>query len=128
MNQFVLMGRLTKDPDVKNCQSLTVVRYILACDKPYSKNKESGSNFLPVVVFGKEAELAKNYFKKGMKVLVTGTIEPRTYVKDGKTVYTTDLVVQHQEFCERKQKSDTTSEKQNDNAESSENTELETTE
>lgn len=106
MNQFILMGRLTKDPDVKNCQSLTVVRYVLACDKPYNKNKESSSNFLPVVVFGKEAELAKKYFKKGMKVLVTGTIEPRSYMKDGKTVYTTDLVVQHQEFCERKQKDD----------------------
>lgn len=103
MNQFVLMGRLTKDPEVKSCTSTKVVRYTLACDNPFGK--DGTADFLPVVVFGKEAEFASKYFKKGIKVLVTGKIEPRSYTdKDGNKNYSMDLVVNHQEFCERKQK------------------------
>lgn len=104
MNQFILMGRLAKDPEIKSKKPVMVVRYVLACDKPYNKNKETNTSFMPIVIFGKEAEFAEKYLKKGMKVLVSGTIEPRSYEKDDKTVYTIDLVGQHQEFCERKQK------------------------
>lgn len=98
MNMFILSGRLTADPDVK---SEKVVRYCLAVDNPFGK--DSKTDFLNCVVFGKETEFVKKYLHKGTKILVNGRIGKSVYKdKDGKNVYATDLIVDHHEFCESK--------------------------
>lgn len=97
MNQFILMGRLVRNPEKKTSET-PVVRYTLAVDKNFGKD----TDFLSCVVFGKEAEFAQKYLHKGSKILVIGRIENRSYEKDGKRNYVTDLIVEHQEFCESK--------------------------
>ena len=97
MNQFILMGRLVRDPEKKNSEN-PVTRYTLAVDKNFGKDTE----FLSCVVFGKEAEFAQKYLHKGSKILVQGRIENRFHEKNEKKIYVTDLIVEHQEFCESK--------------------------
>ncbi len=99
MNQFVLMGRLTRDPEKKSCET-PVARYTLAVDKNFGKD----TDFINLVAFGKDADFALKYLKRGTKVLVAGRIEPRSYEKDGTTYHVTDLIVTSQEFCESKKK------------------------
>ena len=102
MNKVILMGRLTKDPEVKYSQDQTAVaRYTLAVDRI-----KEGTDFVNCVAFTKSAEFAEKYFKKGMKVAVVGRIQTGSYKnKDNQTVYTTDVVVENQEFCESKKDS-----------------------
>ena len=101
-NKVILMGRLTKDPEIRTANDKSVARYTLAVDRRFS-NDENKTDFLNIVVFGKGAEFAEKYFKKGMKVLVTGRIQTGSYVnKDGNKVYTFDIVAEEQEFCESK--------------------------
>lgn len=101
-NKVILMGRLTKDPEIRTANDKSVARYTLAVDRRFS-NDENKTDFLNIVVFGKGAEFAEKYFKKGMKVLVTGRIQTGSYVnKDGNKVYTFDVVAEEQEFCESK--------------------------
>ena len=98
-NKVILMGRLTKDVEVKG----EVARYTLAVDRKFKKEGQPETDFINCVVFGKSAEFAEKYFHKGMKVAVTGRIQTGSYTdKDGKKVYTTDVVVEEQEFCESK--------------------------
>lgn len=99
MNVVTLIGRLTSDPEVRYSQDTTAVaRYTLAVDRV-----KEGTDFIPCVAFTKSAEFAEKYFKKGMKVAVTGRIQTGSYTnKDGQKVYTTDVVVTNQEFCEAK--------------------------
>lgn len=103
MNKVILMGRLTKDPDVRYTQgekSTCVARYTLAVDR---RMKEKETDFINIVAFGKAGEFVEKYLKKGMKILVTGRIQTGSYTdKDGKKVYTTDVVAEDQEFCESK--------------------------
>ena len=95
------MGRLTKDPEIRTGNT-QVARYTLAVDRRFS-NSEEKTDFINIVAFGKSAEFAEKYLKKGMKVLVTGRIQTGSYTdKDNKKVYTTDIVVEDQEFCESK--------------------------
>ena len=102
MNKVILMGRLTKDPEIRTANDKSVARYTLAVDRRFS-NDENKTDFLNIVVFGKGAEFAEKYLKKGMKVLVTGRIQTGSYVnKDGNKVYTFDIVADDQEFCESK--------------------------
>ena len=112
MNRVILMGRLTKDPDVRGDGNSTVARYSIAVDRRF---KDSDGNyqtdFINIVAFGKSAEFAEKYFKKGMKVLVTGRIQTGSYTnKDGQKVYTTDIVAEDQEFCESKSSSESVEE------------------
>ena len=101
MNKVILMGRLTKDPEIRTGNT-QVARYTLAVDRRFS-NSEEKTDFINIVAFGKSAEFAEKYLKKGMKVLVTGRIQTGSYTdKDNKKVYTTDIVVEDQEFCESK--------------------------
>ena len=101
MNKVILMGRLTKDPEIRTGNT-QVARYTLAVDRRFS-NSEEKTDFINIVVFGKGAEFAEKYLKKGMKVLVTGRIQTGSYTdKDNKKVYTTDIVAEDQEFCESK--------------------------
>jgi len=100
-NKVILMGRLTRDPEISTGNT-TVARYTLAVDRRFT-NSEEKTDFINIVTFGKSAEFAEKYLKKGMKVLVTGRIQTGSYVnKDGNKVYTFDVVVDDQEFCESK--------------------------
>ena len=101
MNKVVLMGRLTRDPDVRYTQgekSTCVARYTLAVDR---RTKEKETDFISCVAFGKAGEFAEKYLHKGMKILVEGRIQTGSYTnKDGKKIYTTDVVVESTEFAE----------------------------
>jgi single-strand DNA-binding protein len=106
MNNVILMGRLTRDPDVRYSQGenpTAVARYSLAVDRRFSKNEENSTDFINIVAFGKAGEFAEKYLHKGTKVLVTGRIQTGSYTnKEGQKVYTTDVVAEDQEFCESK--------------------------
>ena len=110
MNKVILMGRLTRDPEVRYSQndtSMAIARYSLAVDRRFARRNE-GSNeqtvdFINCVAFGKSAEFAEKYFRQGMRVLITGRIQTGSYTnKDGQKVYTTDIVVEDQEFADSK--------------------------
>lgn len=108
MNKVILMGRLTKDPEVRYSQGETpmaVARYTLAVDRRQarSNNNEQTADFINCVAFGRAGEFAERYFRKGTKIAVTGRIQTGSYTnKDGVRVYTTDIVVEEQEFAESK--------------------------
>ena len=109
MNKVILMGRLTRDPEVRYSQgenAMAVARYTLAVDRRQSRNNQNGeqtADFIQCVAFGRSGEFAEKYFRKGLKVVVTGRIQTGSYTnKDGQRVYTTDVVVEDQEFAESK--------------------------
>lgn len=107
MNKVILMGRLTRDPEVRYSQgenTLAIARYTLAVDRRFSRNgDENSADFIGCVAFGKSAEFAERYLHKGTKIVVTGRIQTGSYTnKDGVKVYTTDVVVEDQEFAESK--------------------------
>ena len=107
MNKVILMGRLVRDPEVRYTQGdnqMAIARYTLAVDRRFNRNgDENTADFISCVAFGKSGEFAERYFRKGTKVLVTGRIQTGSYTnKDGVKVYTTDVVVEDQEFAESK--------------------------
>lgn len=107
MNRVILMGRLTRDPEIRYSNSgdqMAVARYTIAVDRPGGKNQdEPSADFIGCVCFGKSAEFVEKYLKKGTKIAVEGRIRTGRYQnKDGQTVYTTDVVVDRHEFCESK--------------------------
>lgn len=107
MNKWIGMGRLTNDPDVRYTQGdqpTCIARYTLAVDRRVKREGEQSADFIGIVAFGKAGEFAEKYFRKGMKVAVTGRIQTGSYTnKDGQKVYTTDIVAEDQEFCEKKE-------------------------
>lgn len=111
MNKVILMGRLTRDPEVRYSQgenSLAIARYTLAVDRRFNRNNsdEQTADFINCVAFGRAGEHAEKYFRKGLKLLVTGRIQTGSYTnKDGVRVYTTEVVVEEQEFAESKNSS-----------------------
>lgn len=100
MNHVSLIGRLTRDPDVRSTQNgEQVARYTLAVDR---SSKDKGADFISCVTFGKSAEFAAKYLTKGLKIGVEGRIQTGSYTnKDGQKVYTTDVVVSSHTFCEK---------------------------
>lgn len=101
MNSVALIGRLTKDPDVKQAQSTAIARLNLAIDRPVKKGYEKQTDYPNVVVFGRQAENCEKFLKKGRLVGVQGRIQTGSYKnRDGKTVYTTDVVAERVEFLE----------------------------
>ena len=106
MNKAILMGHLVRDPEVRYSQgnNLAIARYTLAVDRRFNRNgDENTADFISCVAFGKSAEFAEKYFRKGTKIAVTGRIQTGSYTnKDGVKVYTTDVVVEDQEFAESK--------------------------
>ena len=105
MNKVILMGRLTRDPEVRYSQgeqATAVARYTLAVDRR-GRSQENSADFIQCVAFGKAAEFAERYLHKGTKIVLTGRIQTGTYTnKDGQRVYTTDIVAEDQEFAESK--------------------------
>ena len=106
MNKVVLMGRLTDNPTIRYSQGAEptcIARYRLAVDRKYKKDGEQNADFINCVVFGKGAEFAEKYLHKGTKILAIGRIQTGSYTNnDGQKVYTTDVVVEEQEFAESK--------------------------
>ncbi len=111
MNKVILVGRLTRDPDVRYSQSdsnMAVARYTLAVDRRINSNSTDGqtADFIGCVAFGRSAEFAEKYLRKGTKVCVSGRIQTGSYTnKDGQKVYTTDVVVERHEFVDSKSQS-----------------------
>ena len=109
MNKVILMGRLTRDPEVRYSQSNTgdgqmaIARYTLAVDRRFNRNGDQSADFIGCVAFGRSAEFAEKYLKQGTKIAITGRIQTGSYTnKDGNKVYTTDVVVEEQEVAESK--------------------------
>ena len=107
MNKVILMGRLTREPDVRYSQnadgSMAVARYTLAVDRRFRRDGEATADFISCVAFGRSGEFAEKYLHQGTKIVVTGRIQTGSYTnKDGQRVYTTDVVVEEQEFAESK--------------------------
>lgn len=111
MNKVILMGRLTRDPEVRYSQgenAMAIARYTLAVDRRFNRNNgdEQTADFIGCVAFGRAGEFAEKYFRKGTKVAITGRIQTGSYTnKDGVRIYTTDVVVEEQEFAESKNSS-----------------------
>ena len=111
MNKVILMGRLTRDPDVRYSageSGTSVARYTLAVDRRFNKRDgEATADFISCVAFGRSAEFAEKYFRQGLKIAVTGRIQTGSYTnREGQKVYTTEVVVEDQEFAESKASSD----------------------
>lgn len=107
MNNVVLMGRLTKEPDTRSFNSnnseMKVARFTLAVDRRFKKDGEQAADFISCVSFGKTAEFIEKYGKKGTKFIIEGRIQTGSYTnKDNQKVYTTDVVVESVEFAESK--------------------------
>ena len=104
MNKVILMGRLTRDPEMRNSNgesNTAIARYTLAVDRRYKREGEAGADFISCVAFGRSAEFAEKYFRQGMRVSISGRIQTGSYMnKDGVKVYTTTVVVEEQEFAE----------------------------
>lgn len=106
MNKVILMGRLTRDPDIRYTQGnepMAIARYTLAVDRKVRKENEANADFISCVAFGKNAEFAERYLCQGTKIVLEGHIQTGSYTnKDGQKVYTTDVVVESTEFAESK--------------------------
>ena len=109
MNKVVLMGRLTRDPEVRYSQGenpLAIARFTLAVDRRFRRDGEQSADFINCVAFGRNGEFAEKYLRKGTKIAATGRIQTGSYTnKDGVRVYTTDVVIEEQEFAESKNNS-----------------------
>ena len=118
MNKVVLMGRLTRDPEVRYSQgdnALAVARYTLAVDRRFKRDNEPAADFIPCIVFGKGAEFTEKYFRQGMKVTICGRIQTGSYTnKEGVKVYTTEVIVEEQEFAESKKSTEQNSPSSNE--------------
>lgn len=110
MNKVILMGRLTRDPESRYTQqnssqeSMCITRYTLAVDRKGSRSEgQQSADFISCVAFGRAGEFAEKYFRKGTKITISGRIQTGSYTnKDGQRVYTTDVIVEEQEFAESK--------------------------
>lgn len=109
MNNVSLIGRLTKDPDLKTTQSgLSVCRFTVAVDRPYSKEKQT--DFINCIAWRQTADFICKYFTKGQRIALIGSIQTGSYEKDGSKVYTTEVNVSSVEFCESKKQNETAEE------------------
>ena len=111
MNKVTLMGRLTREPDVRYTEAdppMTIARYTLAVDRRFGKKDgEQSADFINCVAFGRSGEFAEKYLHQGTKIAVAGRIQTGSYTnKEGNKVYTTDVVVEDQEFAESKKASE----------------------
>ncbi len=111
MNKVILMGRLTRDPEVRYSagdNSTAVARYTLAVNRRFKRDNEPTADFIPCVAFGKAAEFAEKWFRQGMLVTISGRIQTGSYTnREGKKVYTTEVVLEEQEFAESKRDGNT---------------------
>ena len=106
MNKVILMGRLTKNPEIKYAgkdNDMVLARYTLAVNRRYKRDGEQETDFISCVTFGKSAEFAQKYLHKGTRIVIGGRISTGNYKdKEGKTIYTTDVIVEEHEFAQNK--------------------------
>lgn len=106
MNKVILIGRLTRDPEVRYStgeNSIAIARYTLAVNRHFKRDGEAETDFIGCVAFGKQAEFAEKYLRQGVKIAISGRIQTGSYVnKNGAKVYTTNVVVEEHEFAESK--------------------------
>lgn len=106
MNKVILIGRCTRDPEVRYSQgenATVVARYTLAVDRQFKRDGDQSADFINCIAFGKRGEFAEKYLRKGTKIAVVGRIQTGSYTnKDGQKVYTTDVIVDEHEFVESK--------------------------
>ena len=106
MNRVILMGRLTKNPEIKYAgkyNDMAVARYTLAVNRRYKRDGEQEADFISCITFGKSAEFAQKYLHKGKRIVIGSRISTGSYKdKDGKTIYTTDVIVEEHEFAQNK--------------------------
>ena len=97
MNKVILMGRLTRDPEVRYTageNALAIARYTLAVDRRFRRDGEATADFISCVVFGRGAEFAEKYFHQGIRIVISGRIQTGSYTnREGQKVYTTEVVV-----------------------------------
>lgn len=109
MNKVIMIGRLTRDPEVRYSQGekpMAIASYSLAVDRMYKRDGEPSADFINCKAFGKQGEFAEKYLRKGMKIAIIGHIQTGSYTnRDGNKVYTTDVVVEQHEFCESRAES-----------------------
>lgn len=115
MNKVIIMGRLTRDPDIRYTQpnsaqeQTCIARCSLAVNRRFNRDGEQKVDFISCVAFGRQAEFAEKYLRKGTKIALTGRIQTGSYTnRDGQKVYTTDVVIEEQEFAESKAVAQTT--------------------
>ena len=109
MNKVIIAGRLTRDPDVRQAGETMVARYTVAVDRRFKREGEPTADFINCVAFGKAAEFADKWLRQGTKMIIVGRLQTGSYTnKDGVKVYTTDVVVEEQEFAESKRNADGT--------------------
>ena len=117
LNKVILMGRLTKNPEVRYSQgekATCVAKYTLAVNRRFHREGEQDADFINCVAFGKQGEFAEKYLKQGTKIVISGRIQTGSYTnRDGVKVYTTDVVIEEQEFAESKKAAETSSTPQN---------------
>lgn len=112
MNKVEMLGRLTRDPDIRTSQrdgnTIMIARYTLAVNRKFNKNSnQQSADFVPCIAFGSHAEFAEKYLKKGTRITVIGRIQTGSYVNnEGQTIYTVEVVVEENEFVDKKQSSD----------------------
>ena len=112
INKAVIMGRLTRDPEVRYIKTqkdeeMAIARYTLAVDRRIKQGGQQSADFISCIAFGKNGEFAEKYLKQGTKIAVTGHIQTGSYTnKDGNKVYTTDVVIEEQGFAESKKNSE----------------------
>lgn len=106
MNKVILMGRLTRDPEVRYSQgdnATAIAKFTLAVERRIKRDNEASADYINCVSFGKSAEFAEKYFYKGTKIVIVGRIQTGSYTnKDGQKVYTTNIVIEEQDFAESK--------------------------
>ena len=106
MNKVILIGRLTRDPEVRYSEGnerMCIARYTLAVDRRIKQEGQQNADFIGCVAFGKNAEFAEKYLRQGTKIAVTGRIQTGSYTnREGRKIYTTDVVIEEQEFSESK--------------------------
>lgn len=120
MNKVILMGRLTRDPDIRYStgeSATAVARYTLAVDRRFRRDSDQTADFIGCVAFGRNAEFAEKYLRQGTKIVAVGRIQTGSYTnRDGQRVYTTDVVVEEQEFAESKAASENSRSSYNNNS------------
>lgn len=116
MNKAILMGRLTRDPDVRYTAGdnpMAIARYTLAVDRRFHRDGEETADFIRCIAFSRAAEFAEKYFRQGMRVIISGRIQTGSYTdRDGKKIYTTEVVIEEQEFAESKKSEGSENKKQ----------------
>ena len=105
MNKVILIGRLTRDPEIRysNGDNMAIARYTLAVDRRFKRDSEQTADFIPCVAFGRSAEFAEKFLQQGKKIAITGRIQTGSYTnREGAKVYSTEVIVEEQEFVESK--------------------------